>query len=86
MISSPSGCEESGLLVALMLLPEPSLTSNVGWDAGAALPTGFFGMEGGAGSFKEPLPGIGIFLSALAFSLSAEAGVRISDMVPRLND
>lgn len=69
-----------------MLLPEPSLTSNVGRDVGAALDAGFFGMEGGAGSFKEPLPGIGIFLSALAFSLSAAAGVRISNMVRRLND
>lgn len=69
-----------------MLLPKPSLTSNAGRDVGAALGTGFFGMEGGAGSFKEPLPGIGTFLSALAFSLSTEAGVRISNMVWRLND
>lgn len=67
-----------------MLLPEPSLTSNTGRDAGAALDTGFFGREGAAGSFTEPLPGIGIFLSELAFSLSTEAGVRISNMVRRL--
>lgn len=69
-----------------MVLPEPSLTSNTGMDAGAALDTGFFGMEGAAGSFTEPLPGVGPFLSALAFSLSTEAGVRISNMVRRLND
>lgn len=69
-----------------MLLPEPSLTSNAGRDAGAAQDTGFFGMEGGVGSFKEPLPGVGPFLSAMAFSLSTEASVRISNMVRRLND
>lgn len=56
-----------------MLLPEPSLTSKTGRAAGAALDAGFFGMEGGAGSFKEPLPGVGPFLSAVAFSFSAEA-------------
>lgn len=69
-----------------MLLPEPSLTSTAGRHVGAALGTGFFGMEGGAGSFKELLPGVSPFLSALAFSLSTEAGVRISNMVWTLND
>lgn len=61
-----------------MLLPAPSLTSNTGRETGLGLETGFFGMEGGAGSFKEPLPGAGPFRSTLAFSLSTEAGVRTS--------
>lgn len=73
---SPSGWEDSGLVAALMLLPEPSLTSNAGRDAGATLHTGFFGTIGGAGSIREALPGVGPFLSVVAFSLSAEAGVR----------
>lgn len=75
-LSSPSGYEVSGLLVALMLLPAPSLTSNTGRETGVGLETGFFGTEGGAGSFKEPLAGAGPFRSTLAFSLSTEAGVR----------
>lgn len=66
-----------------MLLPEPSLTSKAGRKVGAALETGFFGMEGGAGSFTVPLPGAGPFRSALAFSLSTKAGVK---HVLRLNE
>lgn len=59
-----------------MLLAEPSLTSSTGSEAGAALQTGFLGMEEAAGSLRELLPGAGPFRSTLAFSLSAEAGVR----------
>lgn len=65
-------CKESGLLAVLMLLPEPSLTSNPGSEAGLPLEPDFLlGRDGAAGSVKEPLPGAGPFRSGLTFSFSA---------------
>lgn len=71
-------------MAAPVVLAEPSLTSSTGSEAGAgaALPTGFLGMEEAAGSVGQLLPGAGPFLSTLAFSLSAGAG---SEDVGRLS-
>lgn len=66
-------CEDSGLLMALMLLPEPSLTSNPGREAGPPL-NFLLGREGAAGSFTEPLPGTILLRSGFTFSFSAEEG------------
>lgn len=65
--------EASGLLMALMLLPEPSLISNPGREVGPPLDF-LLGREGAAGSVKEPLPGAIPLRSGFTFSFSAEEG------------
>lgn len=74
--SLPSQCVDSGLLVVVMLLPELSLTSRPGREAEPPLEPDFLlpGMEGTAGSVKEPLPGAGPLRSWFTFSLSAGEG------------
>lgn len=69
-------CEDSGLLTMLMLLPEPSLISNPGREAGLPLETDFLlGRDGAAaGSVKEPLPGVIPLRSVFTLSFSAEEG------------
>lgn len=58
-----------------MLLPDPSLNSNPGREAGLPVEPDFLlGREGAAGSVKEPLPGAGPLRSAFTFSFSAEEG------------
>ena len=68
-------CEDSGVLVVLTLLPDPSLISNPGREVGLAVEPDFLlGMEGAAGSVKEPLPGARPLRSGFTFSFSAEEG------------
>lgn len=68
-------CEDSGLLAGLLLLPEPSLMSNTGREAGPPLEPGFLlGREGAAESVREPLPGARPLRSGFTFSFSAEEG------------
>lgn len=58
-----------------MLFPEPSVISNPGRVGGPMLGTCFLlGMEGAAGSDKEPLPGARPLRSGIPFSFSTEDG------------
>ena len=71
--ASPSMCEDSGLLVVLMLLLEPSLISDPVTEAGLPMELDFLlGSDGAAGSVREPLLVIGALRSGFGFSFSAE--------------
>ncbi len=66
-------CEDSGLVLVMMLLAEPSLLSNPGREAGLALAPNFLlGRDWVAGSVREPLPGARTLRSGFTFSFSAE--------------
>ncbi|TNN89216.1 hypothetical protein EYF80_000504 [Liparis tanakae] len=63
------------MLVVQMLLPDPSLISNVGTEEELPLEQDFLLLrKGAAGSVKEPLPGAGPLRSGFTFSFSAEDG------------
>ncbi|KAF3839324.1 hypothetical protein F7725_018041 [Dissostichus mawsoni] len=69
----PSPCEDSGLLMILTLLPDPSLTSSPGREEGLPVETDFLlGAEGIAESVTDPLPGPRPLRSGFTFSFSAE--------------
>lgn len=61
--------------MVVTLLPDPSLVSVPGEEAGLIEGAGFLlARDGMVASFREPLPGAGPLRSGFTFSFSAEGG------------